>query len=274
MWKLIYFLFIACAFDWRSTWASGPSGYCLSGPASEVGPALGSVRLVGDSLILTDSLSCPIKGPFWSNRTVDLTAGRNYTIIYTVDLCDRSNNKPVLSGAWLDANQDKKFDSSESLFPFSTLLGNQTHQFQVPLHSHSGGTGLRIQVQQENLSSTLNACLMFQDGTTIDYTVTILPSPQTALDSFFRRNEVWLLVIVVTVGSLCVAVPFVYFLHTKKLGQGDGYTRTNDVELEQSQTRPVLTTDLAFSSQTTDTEYQPPGLGTSGTVGAVNGGEV
>jgi len=150
--------------------------YCNSGPTTTVDSNLGVISLRGKTKTIFETTGCPgTVGPGdYTYLVADVVPGFNYTISYQVITC--GNVFPVLSGAWIDYNQNQQFDDWESLFPFNGNTLEITTNFTVvnDTNIRYGPTRLRVQVQETN-QINLNPCATFPYGGTKDFTVEIIP---------------------------------------------------------------------------------------------------
>jgi len=152
------------------------SQYCFSnvGPATTVDTNLGPVSLIGKSKNISETSNCPgVVGPIDGTFMIaDIIPGLSYILNYQVITCGSVFN--VLSGAWIDYNNNYQFDKEEAL-GFTTLMGNISLNFTVPNNSNVvyGITRLRVQVQ-ETISPELNPCASFPYGGTKDFSVEIV----------------------------------------------------------------------------------------------------
>jgi len=152
------------------------SQYCFSnvGPTTIIDTNLGPVSLIGKSKNISETSSCPgTIGPIDATFMIaDIIPSFSYILNYQVITCGSPFN--VISGAWIDYNNNYQFDKEESL-GFTALMGNISLNFTVPNNSNVvyGPTRLRVQVQ-ETVSPEINPCASFPYGVTKDFTVDIV----------------------------------------------------------------------------------------------------
>jgi len=135
------------------------------------------VTVYSEDKPISDNTSCPgfIGVQNLTNLVATLIIGNVYELNYTIVTCD--NTFPVRSSAaWIDYNQNRKWDSWEQIVPFSSKDVTDV-AFKVPKSTSNeqvltGRTRMRVQVQ-EMQSSSIDPCLMFTYGGTKDFGVEI-----------------------------------------------------------------------------------------------------
>jgi len=155
---------------------SAPSGsYCTSGPLNVEDTEIGAVTLIGNSNRISDANGCPGQvGPLdLTYLSTTLTTGRSYTLTFDRTTCGEWFL--ALAGAWIDWNQNKVWETSELLFPFSSQIGTNSFSFTVPSNAKAGTTRMRLQVQEIGSQSTtaINPCASFGWGDTKDYSIVV-----------------------------------------------------------------------------------------------------
>jgi len=176
--------------DFNISISSSTGNYCVSGPTSTGGIQLGRIQLQGITTKIDENTTCPggIGPQLLLNQSADLVQGTSFTLNYSVVIC--GNASSYASAAWIDFNQDSRFDEWEQITPQSALLTN-TRQFKVPMSTGNaqvlpGTTRLRVQVQTA-VSGALNPCKSdFLYGGTKDFTVNI----STTLIKNFKETKV------------------------------------------------------------------------------------
>jgi len=150
--------------------------FCSSGPTTTVDANLGAVFLAGSSLIIDDRSDCPgkIGVQDMTNLWADLTTGVRYSLSFNVTTC--GNVFPTLSGAWIDYNQNKLYDTNESL-GFTAAKGSVSIDFVPPAEVTSGLTRLRVQVQETSKTSIVPCNTAFYYGGTKDFSIYIETAP-------------------------------------------------------------------------------------------------
>jgi hypothetical protein len=151
--------------------------YCNSGPTTSIDSNLGITSLTGKTKTIFETSTCPgTIGPIDATaQYADIIPGFQYSLQYQVITC--GNQFSVLSGAWIDYNQDLQFDDTEMLAPLNATTGQIVLNFTVMNDTNwvrYGSTRLRLQVQ-ETSSSIINPCYLFPYGGTKDFTVEIIP---------------------------------------------------------------------------------------------------
>lgn len=154
--------------------------YCSAGPTQLNGVQLGPVKLVGATESINDTTGCPgeIGVVLLLSESANLIQLQTFTLNYTVVSCGLGTK--IMSAAWIDFNQNQKFDAWEQITPFSTLSLN-SHRFKIPPSTNdeevkAGPTRLRVQVQGvDDFPKSIDPCNQnFVHGGTKDFTVTII----------------------------------------------------------------------------------------------------
>jgi hypothetical protein len=156
-----------------ATQAPSTGSYCTSGPQQTQDTEIGAVSLNGDGNSIRDNSGCPGNvGPLdLTYLSTTLSRGSQYTL--TLDRTTCGDYFVALIGAWIDWDQDKTWESSELLFPFSDKIGTVSFTFTVPTSARLGSTRMRLQAQEIGSTSTtsINPCAMFNWGDTKDYSI-------------------------------------------------------------------------------------------------------
>jgi hypothetical protein len=156
-----------------ATQAASSGSYCTSGPLQTDDTEFGAVTLYGNGDSIRDNNGCPgTVGPTDLTRlSTTLSQGGSYTL--TLDRTTCGEYFLAIIGAWIDWNQNKVFDSSELLFPYSQQIGSLSFTFSVPYNARLGQTRMRLQVQEigSAATTTINPCAMFNWGDTKDYSI-------------------------------------------------------------------------------------------------------
>jgi len=133
----------------------------------------GPVTLVGDGNSIRDNNGCPANvGPLdLTYLSTTLSKGVSYTLTLDRNTC--GEYFVAIIGAWIDWNQNKVWDASELIFPFSQQIGTVSYTFTVPNTARLGQTRMRLQVQEigSTDTTTINPCAMFNWGDTKDYSI-------------------------------------------------------------------------------------------------------
>jgi hypothetical protein len=149
--------------------------YCNSGPLETDDTEFGAVTLVGNSDRITDNNGCPGQvGPLdLTALSATVTQGTRYTL--TLERTSCGEFYVAIIGAWIDWNQNRLWETSELLFPFSQQIGTMSFSFTVPSNARIGRTRMRLQVQEIGSvsTSTIDPCAMFQWGDTKDYSIDV-----------------------------------------------------------------------------------------------------
>jgi hypothetical protein len=141
----------------------------------------GDVRLNGVGNAIVDSNGCPGSvGPTdLTSLSASLAQGQSYTLTVVRTTC--AEYYLAIIGAWIDWNQNKVWEDSERLFPFSQQIGTISFSFNVPTTAILGSTRMRLQVQEISSSNitTIDPCAAFQWGDTKDYTIVVISASNT-----------------------------------------------------------------------------------------------
>jgi len=151
-----------------------PSGsYCTSGPLTTDDSKFGQITLMGNNNGISNNAGCPgTIGPTdLTYLSATVTQGRRYTI--TLDRTTCGDYFVAIVGAWIDWNQNKIWEASELIFPFTQRIGSMSFDFTVPSNAPNGRTRMRVQVQEIGSVSTttINPCDMFEWGDTKDFSI-------------------------------------------------------------------------------------------------------
>jgi len=180
--------------------------YCSCGPTIEQDSNLGATSLVGVTENFDETSDCPgTKGPRdFTNLVANVYRGKKYSLFYNVTKCGTMQYQ-TLSGAWIDWNQDKRFDpNTEKLFAYSRSFGPQSHDFTVPSDAKMGTTRLRVQVQETSAAS-LDPCQNFAYGGAKDFGIEV-----TAPASSGISGGTVFLILVIVFSSVYVVAGCVY----------------------------------------------------------------
>jgi hypothetical protein len=134
------------------------------------------VTLIGNGDRISDSTGCPGSvGPTdLTYLSTTLMQGRSYTLTFDRTTCGEWYL--AIAGAWIDWNQNKEWETSEQLFPFSQQIGTNTFSFTVPSYAKVGTTRMRLQAQEIGSASTttIDPCSSFGWGDTKDYSIVVI----------------------------------------------------------------------------------------------------
>jgi hypothetical protein len=172
----------AFALLWVLAFGAAPGAwaqYCASNATSTADSKIDSVRLVGNSVTLSNNTiaGCATYSNFTALPAPDLSPGGNYNIIVRLGTCGGNFNK--YARVFIDYNQDFDFlDPGETLGTIGPILAPAigTVNFTVPGGASLGNTRLRIVCIEGNANPP--SCGTYTWGETEDYTVSIMsPSP-------------------------------------------------------------------------------------------------
>lgn len=150
--------------------------YCKPIPSNCFGPSglqINNVFLEGETVTLDNNSTGG--GSCYEDYTLkfapDLNQGENYTLSVTANNATLNEDKMI---AWIDFNDNKKFDADEVVLDFSFGLPTQTvtGNFTVPAETPPGDYRMRIRVGW--LFSNPGPCNGIGWGETEDYIVTVV----------------------------------------------------------------------------------------------------
>jgi hypothetical protein len=150
--------------------------YCTSGPQSVDDTEFGAVSLTGFGNTISDSNGCPGNvGPTdLTGLSTSLAIGQTYTLNVVRTTC--GDYYLAILTAWIDWNQNKVWEDSERIIPFSQQIGTLSFSFTVPSGAKLGTTRMRLQVQEisSTTTTTIDPCALFEWGDTKDYTIVVI----------------------------------------------------------------------------------------------------
>ena len=179
--------------------------YCTSNATSTADEDIASVYLKGNTVTLNNVSGTPTCQTYtdWTALTpVDLSAGRQYTIVVTESTCN--GHYTYACNAWIDYNRNNTFESGEAVSPTSQSKSGAgavfTYTWTVPCNITPGNTRMRVVLIEGAVSNPGNACGTYTWGETEDYTVNLqLPSSVSA--NFIAPSSAWVKSVVKFINS-------------------------------------------------------------------------